>query len=126
MKQNTKPAPLHRQEDVGRQLEKLIKSVHLKKINDMDEDCFVSPVVITVKCDKSVKLALELQKLNDSCIKMRQHMPNMGELLNQDSVKITRDRTVQLFISKTDLDYPNGQMKLSEETIRQCVFATTG
>ena len=53
-------------------------------------------------------------------------MPNMEELLNQVSVEITRDRTVQLFLSKIDLDYAYGQMKLSEETSRQCVFALTG
>ena len=53
-------------------------------------------------------------------------MPNMEELLNQISIEITCDRTLQLFISKIDLDYAYGQMKLSEETSRQCVFAITG
>ena len=53
-------------------------------------------------------------------------MPNMEELLNQFLVEITRDRTMQLFMSKIDLDYAYGQMKLSEETSRQCVFALTG
>ena len=53
-------------------------------------------------------------------------MPNMEELLNQISVEITRDRTLQLFMSKIDLDYAYGQMKLSEETSRQCVFALSG
>ena len=36
-------------------------------------------------------------------------------------VEITRDRTLQLFMSKIDLDYAYGQLKLSEETSRQCV-----
>ena len=92
----------------------------------MDEDCFVSPVVITVKSDKSEKVASDSGKLNDSCNKIRPQMPNMEELLNQISVEITRDRTMQQFISKEDLDYAHGQTKLSEETIRQCVFALTG
>ena len=48
------------------------------------------------------------------------------ELLNQISVEITRDRTMHLFIIKIDLHYPNGQMKLSEEASRLCVFALTG
>ena len=126
VKQKARPVPLHLQEDVGKELEKLIRTGHLEKINDVDEDCFVSPVVITIKSDKSVKIALDSRKLNDSCIKMRPHMPNMEELLNQISVEITRDRTVQLFLSKIDLDYAYGQMKLSEETSRQCVFALTG
>ena len=53
-------------------------------------------------------------------------MPNMEELLNQILVEITRDRTLQLFMSKIDLDYAYGQMKLSEETSRQCAFVLTG
>ena len=125
IKQKARPVSLSLQEDVGRELEK-VKSGHLEKINDVDEDCFVSPVVITVKSDKSVNIALESRKLNDSCIKMRPRMPNMEGLLNQISVEITRDRTMQLFISKIDLDYTYGQMKLSEATSRQCVIAITG
>ena len=110
----------------GTRIEKLIKSGHLEKINDVHEDCFVSPVVITVKSDKSVKIALDSRNLNDSCIKMRQHMPNMEELLNQISVEVTRDRTVQLFMSKIDWDNAYGQMNLSKETSRQGVIAITG
>ena len=54
IKQKARPIPLHLQQHVERKLEKLIKPGHLEKINDVDEDCFVSPVVITVKSDKSV------------------------------------------------------------------------
>ena len=53
-------------------------------------------------------------------------MPNMEKLLNQISIEITCDRTVQLFLSKIDLDYAYGKIRLSEETSRQCVFALTG
>ena len=34
VKQNARPAPLHLQADVGRELEKLIKTGHLEKIID--------------------------------------------------------------------------------------------
>ena len=52
VKQKARPIPLHLQKYVGRELEKLIKSGHLEKIKDVDEDCFVSPLVVTVKSDK--------------------------------------------------------------------------
>ena len=74
----------------------MIKTGHLEKVKHVDEDCFVSPVAITVKSDKLVKIALDSRKLNDSCIKIRPHMPNMEELLNQVSVNFTRDRTKEL------------------------------
>ena len=53
-------------------------------------------------------------------------MPNMNELLNQISVDMTKDRTNELWISKIDLVYAYGQMMLSKETSRQCVFAIIG
>ena len=52
IEQKARPVPLHLQKVVERELERLIKSGHLEKVNNLDEDCFVSPVVITVKRDK--------------------------------------------------------------------------
>ena len=97
----------------------------MERVKQVDEDCFVSTIVITVKNDISVEIALDSRKLNDSCIKVQPHMPNMEELLNQISVEITKDRTKELRITKLDLDYAYGQMMLSKETSRQCVFAIT-
>ena len=50
----------------------------------------------------------------------------MQNITESDSVEITRDRTMQQIISKIDLEYAYGQIKLSEETSRQSVFALTG
>ena len=64
IKQKARPVPLHLLEDDGRELEKLIKYGNLETINDGDEDCFVSPVLIIVKSDKSVKKSIRLTKSN--------------------------------------------------------------
>ena len=93
VKQKARPVPLHLREDEGRELQNLLKSGHLDKVKDVDEDCFVSPVVITVISVKSMKITLDSRKLNDNCIKMRPHMPNMEWTLNQNSLQSTRDRT---------------------------------
>ena len=53
-------------------------------------------------------------------------MPNMEKFLNQTLVEITKDRTKGFMISKIYRDYAYGQIRLSEETSRQCVFAITG
>ena len=55
--------------DVKSDLDRLIQSGHLERLVTIEEDCFVFPVVITVKKDKTVKLALDARKLNDSCIR---------------------------------------------------------
>ena len=38
VKQKARPIPLHSQEDVGRELEKLIKTGHLEKVKHVDEE----------------------------------------------------------------------------------------
>ena len=81
---------------------------------------------MTVKNDGSVKIALDSRTLNDSCVKRRPPMPKMEELYYQFSVAIKSDRTKPLIISKVDLDYKYGQMKLVKETSKHCVFAITG
>ena len=68
VKQKTRSIPLHLQEDVGRGLQKIIRAGHLEKISLVDENCFLSPVMVTVKNDKSVKIALDFRKQNDSCM----------------------------------------------------------
>ena len=118
VKQKARSIPVRLQEDIGRELERLIKAGHLEKVNNVDNDSFVSPVVITIKNDKSEKVALDSRKLNDNCIKPRPHIPNVEELLNQISVKITRDQKTQLFISKIDLDYAFGQRNKPTMCIR--------
>ena len=86
-------------------MNKLIESGNLEKTYKVDKDCFVSPVEITVKKDKSVNFALDSRKLINSCTKMRPHMPNMEELLNQISTEKTRPPNEPLWRSKIDLKY---------------------
>ena len=106
------------------ELDRLIKSGHLERL-EIEEDGFVSPVVITCKKDKSVKIALDAGKLFESCIKKRLHMPNLAELLNQLSAELSRNDTQPIWISVIDLNYAYGQMKVAPETSKHCNFAIT-
>ena len=90
IQQNARPIPYHLQKDVKKELDRLIKSGHLERLETIEEDCFVSAVVITVKKDKTVKYALDARKLNGSCVKKRSPMPNMEELLNQISAELSK------------------------------------
>ena len=104
-KQKARPLPYLLQCNVEKEIDKLIQYGHLEKIQSGDEDFFAFLVVITVKIDKSLKSALDSKKSNDSCIKMRPHTPNMEELLNEISTKITKVQNEPLWISKIDLEY---------------------
>ena len=54
--------PYHLQKDVKNELNRLIDSGLLGRLETIEEDRFVSPVEITVKKDKSVKIALDARK----------------------------------------------------------------
>ena len=66
IQQKVRPVPIHFQKTVKKELEKLIESGHLEKADNTTENCFVSPAVITIKKDKSVKRALDSRKLNEA------------------------------------------------------------
>ena len=123
IQQKARPIPYHLQKDVKNELDRLIKSRHLERLETIEEDFFVSPVVITVKKDKTGKITLDARKLNESCVKKRPHMPNMKELVNQISAQLSRNDHDPIWISVIDLDYAHGQMKLAPETNKHCNFA---
>ena len=49
IQQKGRPVPIHVQKSVREELEKLIKSGHLEKADEITENCFISPAVITIK-----------------------------------------------------------------------------
>ena len=55
MQQKGRPIPIHLQPAVGKEIEKLAKNGHIEKATGIDENCFFSPAVITVKKDKTIK-----------------------------------------------------------------------
>ena len=129
LKKDTKPiqqkgrlVPRHFQKTVKKELEKLIESGHLEKADKTTENCFVSPAVITMKKDKSVKIALDSRKLNEACVKRKAAMPNMDALISKISAEITRS-SGEIWMSKIDLDCAYGQAKLTVEAAKHCVFS---
>ena len=87
IQQKGRPKPIHLQQSFGKEINKLMKQSHIEKANNIDENCFVSPVVITVKKDKSVKIALDSQTLIENTFKRKAQMPNMEELFSKISKK---------------------------------------
>ena len=92
----------------------------------MNEDCFVSPAVITVKKDKSIKVALDSKQLNEATIKRKAQMPNMEKLISRRSRKISEEKEGEIHITKLDFDYAYGQLRLDEQRRKLCIFTVTG
>ena len=53
-------------------------------------------------------------------------MPNMEESISRISRKIADGPADEIWISKFDLDYAYGQLKLSRRAMDLCIFAVTG
>ena len=62
---------------------------------------------------RTVKIAQEAWKLNESCVKKEPNMQNMEELWNQITAELSRNDHDPIWISVIDLDYAYGQMKLA-------------
>ena len=52
IQQKIRTIPIHLQQLMEKEIEKIIKQGHIEKANNNDENCFVSPIVITVKEDE--------------------------------------------------------------------------
>ena len=88
IQQKGRQIPIYLQQSVEKEINKLMKQGHIEKANNIDENCFVSPAVITVKKDKSIEIALDSRKFNEITIKRKAKWPNMEELISRISRKI--------------------------------------
>ena len=61
IQQASRPIPIHLQDQVAGENKQLIKNGYLESATEITENCFV----ISVKKDKSVKIALDSKKLNE-------------------------------------------------------------
>ena len=103
IQQKRRPIPIHLQQSVEKDINKLTKQGHMEKANNIDENCFVSPTVITVKKDKSLKIALDSRKLNEITIKRKAQMPSMEKLISRRTGRRNMDLKTRsgLFIRPT-------------------------
>ena len=64
--QKGRRVPINLLDKVSNELKKLSQQGHIEKLQECSDKNFISPIVITVKKDKSVKLALDSKILNKS------------------------------------------------------------
>ena len=80
--QKGRRVPINLQPLVNIELQKLLDEKHIIKLNSCSDKNFISPIVITVKRDKTVKLALDSKILNKSIHKNKYQMPNINNLID--------------------------------------------
>ena len=118
--------PIHIQDKVQAELLKLLSEGHITKLDKCTSDCSIAPIVITVKKDDSIKLALDAKPINRQLFKNKYQMPNVEELLDGVSQIVSANTVGMLYFTVLDLKYAYSQIKLNAETAKQCNFNIVG
>ena len=104
--------PLHLLDSVKVELYRMEKEGHIVKLSKCDEDCFISPIVITRKKDGSIKLALDSKLLNNQIFKNKYQMPNIHELIDNIALQLSSKGSGEVWFSNLDLKNAYSQLQL--------------
>ena len=69
--------PIHIQEKVEHEIRSLIDQGHINRLEKCNDHQVISPIVITVKKDGSIKLAMDSKQINKSIHKNKYQMPKL-------------------------------------------------
>ena len=102
---------------------KLLAEKHIIQLKSCSDKNFISPIVITVKRDKTVKLALDSKILNKSIHKNKYQMPIIDNLIDTiQQILNTNGSQETEYFSTLDLKYAYSQLNLDPETAKDCNF----
>ena len=108
---------------INSELKKLLDEKNIIKLNSCSVKNFISPIVIAVKRDKTVKLALDSKILNKPIHKNKYQMPNIVNLIDTIQKKLNTAASQETaYFSTLDLKYAYSQFNLDPETARHCNF----
>ena len=121
--QKGRRVPINLQPRVSDELERLQTEGHIEKLSSCSDEHFISPIVITVKKDQSIKLALDSKVLNKAIHKNKYQMPNIEMLIDTISQHLTDTQNgQQAYFTTLDLKYAYSQLKLHHDTAKHCNF----
>ena len=120
--------PLHLVGKVENELQDLIDDNQIIRLEKIPDDLFISPVVITVKKDKSIKIALVSKELNKAIHKNKYHMQSIGHLTDSLAMHISANKSNKgpWWFSKIDLKYACSQIPLDYSISEHCIFNILG
>ena len=126
IQQKRRRVPITLQEKVDKEIHRLINEGHIIKLQECSDKYFVSLIVITVKKDGSIKLALESRELNKQVHKNKYQMSNIDELIDGVSQIIAEKKSGNVYFTTLDFTYAYGQVALEQKTSEQCNFSLVG
>ena len=118
--------PFSLQDKVDKEIDRLIKEGHIIKLQECSDKYFVSPIVITVKNDGSIKLALESGELKKQVHKNKYELPIIDELVDGVNQINAERKAGDVYFTTLDFTYAYGQVSLEQKTSEQCNFSLVG
>ena len=121
--QKVRRVPINVQPRVSSELERLQTEGHIEKLSSCSDEHFISPIVIRVKKDQSIKLALDSKVLNKAIHKNKYQMPKTELLIDIISQHLTDTQNgQQAYFTTLDLKYAYSLLKLHHDTAKHCNF----
>ena len=114
--QKGRRVPFQLQTAVEAEIAKLIKEGHIRQIDKINNEVFIQPIVITVKRNKTVKIALDARQLNKAIQKDKYQMPNLENLMEQVADIRNSTNEGEIRFTSLDIQYPYGQTELHTDT----------
>ena len=118
--QKARKVPIHLQPKLKIELKKLLNEGHIKKLTNCSDQFFISPIVITVKKDHSIKIALGSKILNKAIHKNKYQMPIIDSLIQTISQTLSTAPQETAYFTTLDLQYAYRQLNLHSDTARHC------
>ena len=104
--QKGRRVPLHLERQVGDELNYLQNNGHITKLEKCSDEFFIWPLLITVKKDKSIKLAMDSKSINKAIHKNKYQMHNIDCLMDNIAQTITQSSDEgEVLFSTIDLRY---------------------
>ena len=125
--QKGRRVPLHLETQVEEELKKLQNNGHRTKLEKRSDEFFISPIVITLKKDKSINLAMDSKTINKAIHRNKYQMYNIDCLMDNIAQTITQSSDEgEVLFSTIDLSCAYSQIPLDEDTAKQCNFNIIG
>ena len=100
----------------------MLNEGHIKKLTKYSYQFFISPIVITIKKDQSIIIALDSKILNKAILKNKYQMPNIDSLIQTISQTLSAAPQEPASFTTFDLQYAYSQLNLHSDTARHCNF----
>ena len=101
----------------------MLDEKHIIKLSSCPDKNFISPIVVSVKKDRKIKLALDSKLLNKAIQKNKYQMPNIDTLVESISQQISAPASQNItYFSTIDFKYAYSQLNLDINSANHCNF----